>query len=132
MSRRVVTRFLILWVCLVLPMESFAYVAEFVTHDVVAAAKQLSHTAHHAAPDGDKHGMKCCKSGNCPDCGKSSPCARTCAKTCAKTCASSLTPSLAFESAFRVRAHAVCNQWPPMATEIAPPHTSRLLRPPIG
>ena len=128
MNRRVVARLLILWVCLVLPMESFAYVTEFLTPDVSTAAKQLTHSEHHAAPAGDEQGMKCCKSCNCPDCAKSSPCART----CAKTCASSLTHSFAFDSAFRVGVHAVCNQWPPMATAAAPPHTSRLLRPPIG
>lgn len=128
MNRRVVARLLILWVCLVLPMESVAYVTGSLASDVSSAASQLTHGEHHAAPEGEKQGMKCCKSCNCPDCAKSSPCART----CAKTCASSLTHSLAFEPAFRVRVHAVCNQWPPMATAAAPPHTSRLLRPPIG
>lgn len=119
-----VTKWLILWVCLVLPMESFAYVTGSLASDVSSAATQLTHGDHHAAPEGDKQGMKCCKSCNCPDCAKSSPCART--------CASSLTHSFAFDSAFRVGVHTVCDQWPPMATAAAPPHTSRLLRPPIG
>ena len=128
MSRRVVTRLLIVWVCLVLPMESYAYVTEFRTTDASSAAMPLSHAAHHAAPDGGKQGIKCCKCRNCPDCGKGSACARA----CAKTCAFSLTPSLAFEPAFRVSVHAACTRWPPMAAEVAPPHTSRHFRPPIG
>jgi len=123
MLKRAVAIFLALWVGLALPSEASAYrirspATESYSHRHVTPA------AHH---DGHCADARHVKPAHCPHCGT----AGKCPKACASFCAAAAMLSLAVDA--QPPRHIAMVQMPSMfaPSDTSPPHTSRLLRPPI-
>jgi len=136
MIERAVAIFLALWVALVLPGEAFAYRIQTTTTES-APQGHATQASHHGGHSDDAMTAKCGKPAHCLHCsttGKCPHCSTTgkCPKACATLCAIGMTLSLAVNVQPPFNISAAHLSWTFVPPDTSPPHTSRLLRPPIG
>ena len=127
MIKRAVAIFLALWVALVLPGEAFAYRVQAGTTQS-APHGQAMHASHHDGHFANAMTARCGEPVHCPHCGTTGKCP----KACATLCTIGMTLSFAANAQPPFNIPAAHLPWTFVPPDTSPPHTSRLLRPPIG
>lgn len=125
MLKRAVVIFVALWVGLVLPSEAFAYRIQSPATES-ASRSHAMHAAHH---DGHCVDARHVKPAHCPHCGTAGKCPKACVSVCATT-AAMLSLAVDAHPLFYIAVVQLPSTFAP--SDISPPHTSRLLRPPIA
>lgn len=127
MIKRSVAIFLALWVGLVLPGEAFAYRIQTAATES-APQGHATQASRHGGHADDAMIEKCGKPAHCPHCSTTDKCP----KACVVLCAIGMTLSLAANTQPPYNIPAAHLPWTFVPPDTSPPHTSRLLRPPIA
>ena len=127
MIKRSVAIFLALWVGLVLPGEAFAYRIQTAATES-APQGHATQALRHGGHADDAMIEKCGKPAHCPHCSTTDKCP----KACVVLCAIGMTLSLAANTQPPYNIPAAHLPWTFAPPDTSPPHTSRLLRPPIA
>ena len=111
----------------ILPGEAFAYRTQTTTTESAPQGHAM-HASHHGGHSDDAMTEKCGKPTHCPHCSTTDKCP----KACVVLCAIGMTLSLAANTQPPYNIPAAHLPWTFVPPDTSPPHTSRLLRPPIA